>query len=203
MGSLEAPLAALYRSFFIDLAGFAELVASTNAPGGAPRVLEVGCGDGLLAARLLDALPTATLVGIDIAPEPGRLFDGDRTRAQFRSMTSSELRAEHPDAFDIVVLCDVLHHVALDERDALLADMAALAAPGATIVVKDWERGRNLAHALAYGSDRYVSGDRGVHFGTALELRQAMSDAFGAGSIVVEARVPPRRNNLAFVIRRA
>ena len=34
----------------------------------APRVLDLGCGTGALAARLLDAIPGCSLTGVDLSP---------------------------------------------------------------------------------------------------------------------------------------
>ncbi|MFC1462611.1 class I SAM-dependent methyltransferase [Verrucomicrobiota bacterium] len=65
-------------------------------------VLDVGCGDGAVGARLRDALPDLSVHGVEIVPRPTcaidcTAFDGTRTT--------------FPDAsFDICTLIDVLHH---------------------------------------------------------------------------------------------
>jgi len=63
-----------------DKAGVAgvtfEVADATNLTGYDGRfdtVIEVGCGDGALLARVMDSLgPTTSALGIDIAPNPGR-----------------------------------------------------------------------------------------------------------------------------------
>ena len=199
LGRLEGPAAEAYRSVFINLDDLAETLASL---GPAERILEIGCGDGSVADRLCTVFPQASYLGIDVAPEPGRRFTGDRARAEFRSILSSELLGERPEPFDLVVVVDVLHHVLDGERAGLLADAAALTRPGGVVVVKDWERDRSVAHMLCYGADRYVSGDATVRFMPADELRTLVHSGLDGFQPVIEARIPPRRNNLLLALRR-
>ena len=197
LGRFERPVVELYRSAFIDLAALATLLRSVAEP---KCILEVGCGDGQLSTQLVSTFPTAKLLGIDIASEPGRLFQGDRERASFRSVPVAELRAEGPVPFDLVVLCDVLHHVPPGGRDGLLRDAFELTARSGLFVVKEWERRRNLAHSLAYVSDRYLTGDR-VVFLSETELRTQLRRLFPDAQMALDARIPPRRNNLILGLR--
>lgn len=107
---VRGPASDLYRSLFIDVNALAE-VARSLAPD-AHRIAEIGCDDGSVAEALLAVLPGAAYVGVDVA-EPGRLFRGDLARARFASQLSSDLLAESgPGQFDLVVVVDVVHHVA-------------------------------------------------------------------------------------------
>ncbi|AUG75232.1 Methyltransferase domain-containing protein [Kitasatospora sp. MMS16-BH015] len=200
LGKYEIPAAELYRSVFIDLDSLTTTLLSLGRPG---RILEIGCGDGAVAERLVGALPDAEYVGIDVMAAPGRLFRGDRARAEFRSVYSHDLRAEGPALFDLVLVVDVLHHVPPAQREALLRDAEALLAPGGTLIVKEWERRSDLAHLMAYTADRYLSGDRNVDFGDRAELLTTISCALPELSVVCEARVPPNRSNILFALRRA
>ncbi|MEO7571637.1 MAG: class I SAM-dependent methyltransferase [Acidimicrobiales bacterium] len=193
------PISNAYRSYFINLEDFAELVHSV-AP--ARRILEVGCGDGSLVQRLATVYPEAEIVGIDISAEPGRLFEGDRSRVSFRSIGTGDLLRQDPPRFDLVVICDVVHHVPHNERDALLTEARALLVPGGHLIVKEWEPTRSIAHGLCYFSDTYVSGET-VSFPTRAELQAQISALLPDDEIRAEARVPPRRNNFALVVRRS
>lgn len=199
LGRWEVPAAELYRSAFINLD---DLATSLSSQVPAKRILEIGCGDGAMADRLCTAYPDAEYLGIDISPNPGRLFRGDRSRATFRSVYSSELVAEQGPQFDLVAIVDVVHHVAEDIRAAVLRDAAALTAPGGSVAFKEWERGRGVPHLMAYTADRYVSGDTTVRFMDPAEIRGLARTNLAGFSLISETRIPPHRNNVLLVLRK-
>src|SRR5205085_8422552 len=99
------------RGLFIDLDAVA--AAAGRAAPDSRRILEIGCGDGAMASAMLRRLPDAQLLGIDPgARTPGGMFDGDRSRAQFEPVTTTQLLDRAVAPFDLVMLVDVLHHVA-------------------------------------------------------------------------------------------
>src|SRR5688572_30091601 len=66
------------------------------------RILDIGCGDGVIARCLLDHRPDLSIVGIDVVPRnethiPVELYDGKTI--PFADQT-----------FDCAMLIDVLHH---------------------------------------------------------------------------------------------
>lgn len=197
LGRWEVPAADAYRSFFINLDDCAQLVSSVF-PG--RRILEVGCGDGSFSQRILARYPDAEYVGIDVAAQPGRLFRGDLACVEFHSTTSSEFRSSEPDPFDLVLLVDVLHHVPRDEREGLLRDVQAMTASGGHYIIKEWEPSRTFGHWAAWTADRFITGDRIQHISLAT-LRRDLANWFG-DPLVVEARIPPRRNNYLLGYRR-
>jgi 2-polyprenyl-3-methyl-5-hydroxy-6-metoxy-1,4-benzoquinol methylase len=197
LGRWEIPAADLYRSFFIDLDSCATLVSRLFP---AQRILEVGCGDGSFAQRLLQHYPSARYEGIDIASEPGRLFRGDTSRASFRRQESGALVNSRPPPFDLVVLVDVIHHVPQAQREQIVRDVQALTAKGGHYVVKEWEPTRTLGHAAAWAADRLITGDRISHVAPDV-LKQQLGQWLG-DELVVEQRVPPRRNNYLLGYRR-
>jgi SAM-dependent methyltransferase len=89
------------------------------------RVLDVGCGDGLLASLALKLRPDSEVQGIDVLARdkhyiPVTTFDG-RT-------------IPHPDAsFDVVTFIDVLHHA--DDPRLLLREAARVGRQA--VIVKD------------------------------------------------------------------
>jgi 2-polyprenyl-6-hydroxyphenyl methylase/3-demethylubiquinone-9 3-methyltransferase len=199
LGRWEIPAAEAYRNRFINLDDLAVTIASLTP---AKRILEIGCGDGALGQRLCAVYPDAEYVGIDIAPTAGRLFHGDRDRATFRSIPSAELVAEQPQPFDLVCIVDVVHHLPEELRVPVLRDAAALTSADGVIAVKDWERGRGLAHVLAFTADRYVTGDKTVRFASYDELHGYVDEALTGFEVVCEARIPPRRNNVLWMLSR-
>jgi 2-polyprenyl-3-methyl-5-hydroxy-6-metoxy-1,4-benzoquinol methylase len=199
LGRFEVGAADFYRSRFINLD---DLVATVASLGSAKRILEVGCGDGTHATRVCAAFPDAEYVGIDIAADPGRLFRGDRTRATFRSVPSAEFLAERPEPFDLILFVDVVHHIPRPQRAAVLRDASALVSPSGLVVIKEWERIPGPAHMFCYAADRFITGDKNVDFATKAELDRLLVEAFAGFDLTLVARVPPRRNNLLYALRR-
>jgi 2-polyprenyl-6-hydroxyphenyl methylase/3-demethylubiquinone-9 3-methyltransferase len=192
LGRHEKRVADWYRACFLDAPALAEAVAAVG-PG--PRLLEIGCGDGVMTEALVGRLPGATVLGIDIAEHPGRLYAGDPARASFRRCTVQELAAEGGPPFDTVLVVDVLHHV----DDVLLTDLLAVAArlcrPGGHLMVKEWERNGSPGFWAGWFSDRVVSGQQ-VRFFDANELAARVIAAVPGAVCTDRRRVPPRRANL-------
>ena len=188
-----------YRSRFVDLNACAQLLAETV---GAESILEIGCGDGQMAEKLLAWFPAATYVGIDIAPEVGRLYRGDPAQASFTSIDSRSFLTATSDRFDLVLLVDVLHHVSKPARGDVLDDVRELTARGGHYALKDWVRSRSAAHLAAWASDRLLTGDRVAYFDDA-ELRRLVPARFPDDPELLRATIGPRRNNVLLVYRRA
>lgn len=198
LGPLEPLAVDIYRKPFIDLESVARTLASVCRP---QRVAEIGCGEGSLDTELNRAWPDAKIVGIDITPQPGRLYRGDPSAATFRSCTAEALAASDPAGFDLVLLCDVLHHVPPPLRAGIVADARALVRDNGLLAIKDWEHRRDVATAAAYASDRFVTGDRIRYFTRGELVGLVGPSATDRAELVLDAHIPPRRNNLLFVWR--
>jgi SAM-dependent methyltransferase len=198
LGPLEQPAAALYRSVFIDLDAF---VAQVALWAGRPRsLLELGCGEGAVVDRLADTFPAASVTGIDITPRIGRLSRAADTRVAFRQITMKDYAAEHPGAADLLVACDVLHHVPWEMHEEILRDAGRAVRAGGCIVIKDWTRQSTPIHLLCYMADRYITGDR-VRYKTGEELEDTIMRVFGPHAIEARARIAPWTNNIAYLVR--
>src|SRR5687767_10181407 len=128
-GPHERAISELYRRAFLDLDALVSQLAESVTPG---RILEVGCGEGQMTSRLVRAFPNAEILAIDVSPRAGRLFDGPSARVQFRCCSVADVLAEQPGAFDVVTLCDVLHHVPIGSRIPLLCSIRDLLTPNGT-----------------------------------------------------------------------
>jgi 2-polyprenyl-3-methyl-5-hydroxy-6-metoxy-1,4-benzoquinol methylase len=195
----ERAVSEVYRRLFVDLDHFATCV-HTWVPQ-ARRILEVGCGEGTMTDRLLKAYPDATVAAIDITPNVGRLFRGDAARVTFLQRSVEHVARQEPTSFDLVILCDVLHHVPPPERQALLSAIDRAMAPGGSLAFKDWIGSSSPIHWLCRMSDRYLTGDD-VQFCTARSAKALLTSAFGSDAIRSEALVRPWSNNVAYLIRR-
>ena len=115
-------------------------------------VLDVGCGDGLLAEAVLHQRPDVRVDGLDVMARPDAripvtVFDGRRIPV--------------PDgAFDVVLFADVLHHT--PHAEMLLADAGRVARQA--VIIKD-----HCADGfLAWQTLRFMDYIGNARFGVAL-----------------------------------
>jgi 2-polyprenyl-3-methyl-5-hydroxy-6-metoxy-1,4-benzoquinol methylase len=197
-GRHEMLISELWRSAFINLDDFIAQVRDW-APK-ARSILEVGCGEGAGTSRLANAFPDADILAVDISDRVGRLYAGPSAGATFRRVTVQELAAELPGRFDLIVMCDVLHHIPPELRDEILAATRDLLAPGGSFAFKDWERTATPVHWIAYAADRWLTGDR-VRYPTRAEAEAQLARSFGRSSVRQRTTISPWRNNFALLLR--
>ena len=100
------------------------------------RVLDVGCGTGVLLASIGAATPGATLVGLDLSQE--MLQVAKRRLPASATLVTADAQALPfgDEAFDVVVTSSSLHHWA--DPATGLSEIRRVLVPGGTFVVTDW-----------------------------------------------------------------
>jgi 2-polyprenyl-3-methyl-5-hydroxy-6-metoxy-1,4-benzoquinol methylase len=199
-GRHERLVSELWRAGFIDLNAFFRQVRAWVP--GASNVLEIGCGEGAGTERLADLYPHASILSIDVAPNLGRLYARPPKRVSFQQVSVTDLAATHGGKFDLILMCDVLHHIPAELRAEIIAATRSLLAPGGSFVCKDWARAATPIHWLAYAADRWLTGDR-VQFLTRCETEILFENAFSASAQRGTATIKPWRNNFALLIQPA
>lgn len=152
-----------YRALFVDLPAVARILGEAIPP--RAHVLDVGGGDGEPLNLLLDLRPDIRVTTIDLAAEVGQWLE-PRHAARVERRPATDLRAylrSGSPRVDAVLLCDVMHHVPVAERDAFALALLELlrANPGAVLIVKDVEPGHFRA-SLGWWADRNITGDKSV-----------------------------------------
>lgn len=130
-----------------DLIARQTMASGEEAPFGGLRMLDIGCGGGILSEPL--ARLGARVTGIDPAPsniatalshaEAGGLS------IDYRATTAESLAAEDA-RFDVVLAMEVVEHVA--DRDGFVATAASLVRPGGLLVMSTLNR---TAKSFAFG----------------------------------------------------
>ena len=127
-----------------------EHLIRTGVVGREARVLDLGCGQGLLASllRAAEALDRDGRWPGEWAPAPAgvrvtgiELMPRDVARARAAlgadaNVVCGDMRSAGFPASDIVVLLDSLHYIGSAEQDAVLARAQAVLAPGGSIVMR-------------------------------------------------------------------
>jgi SAM-dependent methyltransferase len=173
-----------------------------EAGGGEGRLLDLGCGDGVLAGRLAEQ--GAVVTGVD--PSPTAIA---RARAAHPDMTwalpAGDGRLALPDAsFDVVTCVDVLQHVG--DTQALMSEVHRVLVSGGLFVAAVPYHGRvqGALRALTSFERHFDPLEPVVRFYTPRSLR-ALLEAFAFEDVETEtAGGPPLlRRTLVGLGRRA
>lgn len=150
------------------------------------RILEVGCGHGVLSLHLAASSRARQVVGVDVDADKIDLarraatVAGLADRVSFVAMPLADL---DDSGFDAVVIADVLYLLPPDARRALLVDGAGRLAPGGRIVAKEADRRPRWKGALTVAQElistrvlRITEGEQ-VAFTPPGELARPLRDA--------------------------
>ncbi len=101
------------------------------APLQGKRVLDVGCGGGILTDSM--ARRGADVLGIDLAAKPLKVaqlhaIEAETPRVAYREVAAEALAEEMPGAFDVVTCMEMLEHV--PDPGSIVAACAKLVKPG-------------------------------------------------------------------------
>lgn len=107
----------------------ANLLGATSSFAG--KILDFGCGIGLVSTQLAALLPRATLCGFDPSTESlARVPEATRARGAF----VDDAKALDAD-FDVAFVANVLHHVPVADRPGAVSLLASRLRPGGKLVV--------------------------------------------------------------------
>ena len=179
--------AGFYRRFYLDprtrvvtraeMARRAEFIAAFARHGRQPvrRILDVGCGLGLMRAPLLRHFPRASYTGLEASAYLCERHGWEQ---------GSAATVESPRPFDLVICYDVLQYLTAREAAAALRNLGRLCAGVlhfGVLTTKDWE----------LYCDR-TNTDRDVHIRPGPWYRRRLAPAFiNAGSGMFVRRGAP------------
>lgn len=106
------------------------------------RVLDAGCGHGVLCALLAVGFPDRAVVGIDPDPRKidwARASVGRLPNTRFEATTVDALAEREAGTFDTVTVADVLYLLPRVDQLAFLASCRRLLVPGGTLLLKEAE----------------------------------------------------------------
>jgi SAM-dependent methyltransferase len=127
------------------------------------RVLDLGCGQGLLASLLLAADHGCRVRGIELMPTDAR-------RASVALGASAEIvcgdiRHENFGAADVAVVLDVLHYIDYPAQDRVLERLRDALKPGGLLLLRVGDAAGGLPFRLSNWVDHVVTFSRGHRLG--------------------------------------
>jgi SAM-dependent methyltransferase len=139
------------------------------------RILDLGCGQGLLSATLMaaDSLrahghwpanwpaapETPQVRGIELMPR-----DVERARraiGAFATIEQGDIRTAPFGTTDVVVILDVLHYFARDQQDSVLTRVRAALSPKGVLLLRVGDAAGGLPFALSNWVDHVATFARG------------------------------------------
>jgi 2-polyprenyl-6-hydroxyphenyl methylase/3-demethylubiquinone-9 3-methyltransferase len=156
------------------------------------RVLDVGCGGGILSESIARR-GAATVLGIDLAQKPLRVAELHALEAgvdniEYREVAAEALAAEQPGSFDVVTCMEMLEHV--PQPASIVRACARLVRPGGLVFFSTINRNAKAFLFAIVGAEHVLRLlPKGTHeyakFVRPSELAQACRDA---GLVVTHTR---------------
>jgi len=139
------------------------------------RVLDVGCGTGIFAERILEALPNAQVVGIDLVE--GMLTKGlerwkRHDQGVFAVQADSERLPFDRATFDVVTCANSFHHYPNQKR--AVAEMKRVLRPNGRLLLIDGYRDRPWGWLIYDFCVATIEG--AVHHASASEIRHMFAE---------------------------
>jgi 2-polyprenyl-3-methyl-5-hydroxy-6-metoxy-1,4-benzoquinol methylase len=136
-----------------------ETLLGLVAESGASSLVDLGCGSGRLLAEVAERFPGMELAGIDLSPRLTERNAAERPEVAWHTLDLDRPLPRLPDLegrFEAVVASEVIEHV--DHPDVVLRNAAALAAPGALLLLSTQsgplrETERRVGHVRHFSRD--------------------------------------------------
>lgn len=106
-------------------------IARKVAPRGPAKILDYGCGVGLLSRHLRNLMPDKRIDGFDVSAESIARVDPSLCCQGIFTSNPGEIGG----GYDVIVIANVLHHVKPDQRRELIRGVAARLAVGGKLLV--------------------------------------------------------------------
>lgn len=126
------------------------------APLAGKRVLDVGCGGGILSESM--AKRGAEVTGIDMGEAPLKVAKlhglESGVQVRYRQITVEELAEEEPESFDVVTCMEMLEHV--PDPASIISACARLAKPGGMLFFSTLNRNPKSYLFAILGAERVL-----------------------------------------------
>jgi SAM-dependent methyltransferase len=165
-------------------------------------VLSLGCGLSMLERYLAELEPGLTFEGIDLHQAKVDLIAATRHRSPRVTIDLGDAtELDRPGRYDVVLVCDAMHHFPADRHAEVARRVADALRPGGTALVKDLDAGPPWKYHWNRIHDRLVAGPEPISCRPLAEMAGLFADA---GLVVERAeRIDHRATPYAHYLLRA
>lgn len=112
-----------------------EVTPELNSPG--VKILDVGCGDGLMTYYLQEVFFQAQVIGVDkdVTIEKARKQFPD---ISFISFQDDTFTIDTKDSFDVIIISFMLHHLTAQQQNALLESIDTYLKSGGILIILEF-----------------------------------------------------------------
>lgn len=138
------------------------------------KIYDLGCGAGLLSNLLSLKSEKRQVVGIDSARDKidiAMKARGKRQNIEFKIGNIMNFYLDNP---DIIVMCDVLHHIPFSEHEKLLRYVFASLDKGGFFILQDIDKKPFLKYIFALGIDKITNMLSSVYYRTSRETENLL-----------------------------
>lgn len=151
------------------------------------RVLSLGSGLSMIERYLAEVNPHLSFEGVDLDPAKVEVIDRTRPlspRVSLHLGDATDLThlVDAGESYDVVLICDAMHHFPTDRHRSVLRTAADLLTPGGSVIIKDLDTGPAWKFHWNRIHDRLVAGPEPIHCRAPAE----MADLLQQEGLVVE-----------------
>lgn len=146
------------------------------------RVLSLGSGLSMLERYLAELNPDLTFEGVDLDPAKVEAIERTRHLSPRVSLLQGDATDLSPmveagERYDVVLICDAMHHFPADRHASVLETAADLLSPGGTVIVKDLDSGPRWKYHWNRIHDRLVAGPEPICCRPLAEMADLLREA--------------------------
>lgn len=160
-------------------------------------LVDVGCGEGYLLARVRDEKPGWDLYGFD---HDARRLDQARQALEGEErihLSDGDVRTAPLPRADAITCLDVLHYMPPEVQDDILARLAGALAPGALLLIRDGDAAGGWAASVLRLSERAAVA-LGRHKGDGVFLRPSTDTLNTLARLGLDATATPCNEGTPF-----
>ncbi len=195
--SLRIKLYVVLRMFVVDMQKILDCF-----PGSPHRVEELACGYGIASFMIAGKYKSCSISAYDVNRKRIESLVSINPFKNLEFIYKNVLEIEQFRG-DVILMMDLMHHLSFQEQEQLLKRIRSTARKGATIIIKDVNKGKySFRHLVNYLIDIMHTGEARFYYRTKLEFMELFtSSGFEIKNILHINRIYVPLNHVVFLLK--